>query len=306
MRNWMSVNAVTFMSRRHLDNLAERLSMEWEMNELDFCALDDHSGLCALLQHGEYPNDKELDKVIIALSHHGLDEQILGFIKRCRDVNQTDPFTRFSGVALESAIKGHHYSTTKLLIENGEIQRPIHLILAIQQGQVDIVQLLLENGGNANQSAMGKIPLIEAISVGSIDIVNKLFEYGAEINREYRGNFAICEAVNRGQEDIVQSLLDHGAAASYAGSNKIPINQAISLGFEAIAELLLKHGASVSMYDEEGETALIKAEKSGREGMIRIVKAAAVMQDVQQKDHDLSLFQAGQTKADSDENKTKG
>lgn len=166
---------------------------------------------------------------------------------------------------------------------------------------MDIVHLLLENGGNANQSAMGKIPLIEAISVGSIDIVNKLFEYGAEINREYRGNFAICEAVNHGHVDIVQTLLDHGAAASYAGSNKIPINQAVSLGFEAIAELLLKHGASVSMYDEEGETALIKAEKSGREGMIRIVKAATVMEDTSQKNLDLSSFPTGQTKTDNDD-----
>lgn len=245
--------------------------------------------------------------ILLGVVHHGLDEQILGYIKRYREVNQTDPFTRFSGVALESAIKGQHYSTTKLLIENGEIQRPIHLILAIQQGQMDIVHLLLENGGDPNQSAMGKIPLIEAVSVGSIDIVNKLFEYGSEINREYRGNFAICEAVNHGQEDIVQSLLlDHGVAAGYDGSNKIPINQAVSLGFEAIAELLLKHGASVNMYDEEGETALIKAEKFGREGMIKIVKAATATQDTPQKNLDLSSFPAGQTKTDNDENIIRG
>ena len=283
MRNWMSVNSVMFMSRRPLDRLAETLSMEWEMNELDFCALDDHSGLCALLQHGENPNDSELDKVIIALAHHGLDEQIVRYIKRHREVHQTAPFTRFSGVALESAIKGHHYSTAKLLIENGEIHRPIHLILAIQQGQVDIVHYLLEHGGNANQSAMGKIPLIEAISIGNIDIVNKLFEHGAEINREYKGNYAICEAINRGREDIVQTLLDRGAAASYTGSNKVPINQAVSLGFETIAVLLLKHGASVSMLDDEGETALMKADKSGLERMIQIVRKAKELQDAAEK-----------------------
>ncbi|KEF62369.1 uncharacterized protein A1O9_00341 [Exophiala aquamarina CBS 119918] len=304
MRNWMSVNAVMFMSRRRLDRLAEALSMEWEMNELDFCALDDHSGLCALLQHGEHPNDNELDKVIIALAHHGLDEQIVGYIKRQREANETPPFSRFSGIALESAIKGHHYSTVKLLMENGEIQRPIHLILAIQQGQVDIVHHLLKNGGSANQSAMGKIPLIEAISVGRIDIVNKLFDYGAEINREYKGNYAICEAVNRGRGDIVQTLLDHGAAATYAGSNKIPINQAVSLGFEAIAELLLKHGASVSMYDDEGETALMKAEKSSRETMIQLVRHAKALQDAaQNRDLEISSLVAEQTKANHEEDR---
>lgn len=304
MRNWMSVNAVAFMSRRRLDRLAETLSMEWEMNELDFCALDDHSGLCALLHHGEHPNDNELDKVVIALAHHGLDKQIVRYIKRHREVNQTDPFARFSGVALESAIKGHHYSTTKLLIENGEIHRPIHLILAIQQGQVDIVQYLLENGGSANQSAMGKIPLIEAISNGNIDIVNKLFEYGAEINREYKGNYAIYEAVSLGREDIVQTLLDHGAAASYTGSNKVPLNQAVSLGFEAIAKLLVKHGASVIMRDDEGETALMKAENSSREGMIQIIRNATLLQDPAHKsDLEGSSVQAEQTRDDQDENR---
>ncbi|KAK5057648.1 hypothetical protein LTR84_011649 [Exophiala bonariae] len=279
MRNWMSVNATAFTSRQQLDRLADKLLMEWEMTELDFCALDDHSGLCALLDQGEEPKDEELDKVIIALSHHGLDEKIMGYIQRYRKTTQQDPFARFSGVALESAIKGHHFSTAKLLIENGEIHRAVHLILAIQQEQVEIVQLLLQIGANANQSAMGKIPLVEAISAGNIEVVNMLLENNAEINREYRGNFAICEAINRGRADIVQTLLDHGAAASYTGSNKIPINQAVYLGFEPIVDILLKHGASVDMYDEEDETASMKAKKSGHDSIIQKVKAASVLQE---------------------------
>lgn len=297
IRDWLSVNAVAFTSRHRLDWLAERLSMEWEMNELDFCALDDHPALSALLEQGEDPKVEELDKVIIALSHHGLDDQIMGYIKRYREANQLDPFARFSGVALESAIKGHHFSTAKLLIENGEIHRGVHLILSIQQVQVDIVQLLLENGANANQSAMGKIPLIEAISAGSIEIVNMLLENNAEIDREYRGNFAICEAITRGRADIVQTLLEHGAAASYAGSNKVPINYAVSLRSEAIVELLLRYGAPVEMFDEEDETALLKAEKSGHMGIIQKVKAASVQRATSNVNH--SSSPAGQIKTEN-------
>jgi len=249
------------------------------MTELYFCAIDDHRGLCALLERGEVPIDSELDKVIIALAHHGLDDKIAGFMARFQELYQTHPFQRFSGVALESAIKGHHPSTVKLLLGNGEVFRPFHLILAIQQGQEEIVQMFLDRGANINQSAMGKTPIIEGIGTGRLGLIQLLLEHKPDINRDHRGKIAICEAIAQGRRDIVEKLLDHGAAANYSGIGKIPINEAVALGFKDIVEILLEHGASIDVCDEDGETALVKAEKSGRQDILELVKDAAKQKD---------------------------
>lgn len=55
------------------------------------------------------------------------------------------------------------------------------LLYAVEEGDIDIVQFLLENGANL-QNSVGNTALIQASEHGYFDILRYLLEYGTDPN----------------------------------------------------------------------------------------------------------------------------
>lgn len=80
------------------------------------------------------------------------------------------------------------------------------LILAIEKGHRDTVELLLENGASSSEG------LPWAAGSGYKDIVKQLLDWGADINaRDTYGWTALMTAAHTGHNEIIELLLDYGA-----------------------------------------------------------------------------------------------
>jgi len=115
--------------------------------------------------------------------------------------------------------------TVKLLLNDGVEPDGFHgsdgssaLLLAAENGQTDVVFMLLLNGADVNyQRKDGASALIAASAFGRIDAVNLLLENNARTElHDKNGVTAIMFASESGHADVVQALLqarsnpDHG------------------------------------------------------------------------------------------------
>lgn len=97
---------------------------------------------------------------------------------------------------------------------NGHPTTP--LLVAIEQGSIEIVKFLIKKGADVNKPAklgLRRTPLQEAAASGSREIVHLLLENGAEINAppaQFVGATALQFAAASGNCQIAKMLLDHG------------------------------------------------------------------------------------------------
>lgn len=86
--------------------------------------------------------------------------------------------------------------------------------LACFRGHVNVVRLLLENGGDMNyvEPIMSMSLTHVAAQEGQLDVVALLIQYGADSDRALDSGQTPCmAAIRRGHVDVVQLLIDSGA-----------------------------------------------------------------------------------------------
>ena len=190
----------------------------------------------------------------------------------------------------------------KLLIKNGARinvhslgQHHTPLDLAAREGDLEMVELLVDNGANVNNHK----PLHLASEKGYLEIVTYLVEHGANLNepdieinepdietfveegrnslREYRvdreflnepgieiGPSPLHEAVRGGHFDVVEYLVEQGADinATHVHYRK-PINMIINLdskpNYRKIAFFLMRRGIEDGTFDEADATYGLRA-----------------------------------------------
>jgi ankyrin repeat protein len=160
-------------------------------------------------------------------------------------------------------------------------------VAAARFGNAVAVQNYLESGADANTSVgnHGLTPLIVAIHEGHLEIVQILLERGgADANQSTTGpsgNAPLCLAAVQGHPGIVNSLLKHGAAIEETRNGITPLLWAIEKGNTEIARILLEAGADketiagMSNNCWQGlSTPLVSAAKLGR---VEIVKVHLVL-----------------------------
>jgi ankyrin repeat protein len=116
------------------------------------------------------------------------------------------------------------------------------LCAALELGDHDLLQALLQYDVDVNCDADGRIPLIIASKLGHLDNVNKLLEKGAHVNcKDTVGRTSLIIATESGSLDIVKKLLEEKGvdvnckdangktAADLAASDKIRVIQYIFL-----------------------------------------------------------------------------
>lgn len=145
-----------------------------------------------------------------------------------------------------------------------EHRRP--LIAAIEAGQVETVELLLDLGADPNLSTHHYRNALEpAVRLGGsegIRICQVLLKAGVDVVDTHPSGITVLQiACETGQEEIVKLLLGAGAHPNYYGRtvDGSPLLLAIRNEHIQIIRLLLKFDANVNIEDGEGLTPLERA-----------------------------------------------
>ncbi|XP_077009243.1 kinase D-interacting substrate of 220 kDa isoform X8 [Tamandua tetradactyla] len=140
------------------------------------------------------------------------------------------------------------------------------LMIAAEQGNLEIVKELIKNGANCNLEDLDNwTALISASKEGHIHIVEELLKCGANLeHRDMGGWTALMWACYKGRTEVVELLLSHGANPSVTGLYSVyPIIWAAGRGHADIVHLLLQNGAKVNCSDKYGTTPLVWAARKG-------------------------------------------
>nr|XP_046268231.1 kinase D-interacting substrate of 220 kDa B isoform X2 [Scatophagus argus] len=140
------------------------------------------------------------------------------------------------------------------------------LMVAAEQGNLEIVQELIRRGANVNLDDVDCwTALISAAKEGHIEVVRELLENNANLeHRDMGGWTALMWAAYKGRTDVAELLLEKGANPNITGQYSVyPIIWAAGRGHAEIVHLLLQHGAKVNCSDKYGTTPLIWAARKG-------------------------------------------
>ncbi|CAL8312038.1 unnamed protein product [Lota lota] len=141
------------------------------------------------------------------------------------------------------------------------------LMLASEQGSLDIVQELIRRGANVNLDDVDCwSALISAAKEGHLEVVKELLENSAYLeHRDMGGWTALTWAAYKGRVEVTQLLLENGANPNTTGQqySVYPIIWAAGRGHADIVKLLLDNGAKVNCSDKYGTTPLIWASRKG-------------------------------------------
>ncbi|XP_049597225.1 kinase D-interacting substrate of 220 kDa B isoform X2 [Syngnathus scovelli] len=163
-----------------------------------------------------------------------------------------------------AAIKAHldKFRDVDSRSDNG--QTP--LMVAAEQGNLEIVQELIRRGANINFDDVDCwTALMSASKEGHIQVVGELLDNDANMeHRDMGGWTALMWAAYKGRTDVAELLLSKGANPNITGQYSVyPIIWAAGRGHAEIVHLLLQHGAKVNCSDKYGTTPLIWAARKG-------------------------------------------
>ncbi|GLA05528.1 hypothetical protein AnigIFM60653_006020 [Aspergillus niger] len=180
-------------------------------------------------------------------------------------------------VATEAGIRGGvwlllTHSDIGIEITNHNGQTP--LSLAAENGQEDIVQMLLERGASIEtKSSKYQTPLSLAAANGHERIVQMLLKRGASIEtKSSKYQTPLSLAAENGHEKIVQMLLERGASVETINSDsQTPLSLAAANGHERIVQKLLKRGATTETRSSKDQTPLSLAAENGHEKIVQML-----------------------------------
>ena len=168
------------------------------------------------------------------------------------------------GTPLAYALSGGSRDTVALLLERGaEVRENDTRLLGIAVGhnRLDLVQMLLEHGADADQ-----LPLADPSQ--NRELAELAIAHGYDVNAGRPGwpPLVVASRGDKGEHpEKIQALLELGADVNvrdYKG--KTALHRAATAGFLASMEVLLANGADIDATDEKGETPLFDAVRAGR------------------------------------------
>lgn len=215
------------------------------------------------------------------------------------------------------AIRGHSVALTRLCLSLGAELNPAGrraltpLAVAIEQGDTQLVALLLERGADPNDSGADVPPLTRAVMRGRPVVVRLLLEHGARPDVPSVLGPTLCLAASSGHSEIAGELLAHGAdpgqrdtwgctalagALGYPtliqrlvaggvdpeapcgvgnvwlpGDTVTPLMIAAAEGYDPAVRALLAAGADCSARSGLGRTPLELAVEHGRDDVVRVL-----------------------------------
>ncbi|XP_007528009.2 ankyrin repeat and SOCS box protein 3 isoform X1 [Erinaceus europaeus] len=163
--------------------------------------------------------------------------------------------------ALHLAASQGHWKIVQILLEAGAdpnittSEETTPLFLAVENGQIDVLRLLLRHGANVNgsHSMCGWNSLHQATFQENAEIIRLLLKKGA--NKECQDDFGITPlfvAAQYGNLESLRVLISSGANVNCQALDKAtPLFIAAQEGHTACVELLLSNGADPNLYCSE-------------------------------------------------------
>ncbi|CAG7937699.1 unnamed protein product [Penicillium salamii] len=250
------------------------------------------SSITALASEGDTP--------LHWASRHGYETLTRVLLKECTDADK-EAKNHATRTPLHCATEEGQADIVRLLIEAGanketrdcDGQTPLHC--AIEQKNEDIVRLLLEAGADKEAKVyFRKTPLIIAAYGGCEAIVRLLLDAGADKDaRDTDGGTPLHYAIEQRHEHIVCLLLEVGTdKEAKVTTGDTPLIKGASRGCEAIVRLLLDAGADKEARECHGETPLHCAVEQGHEAIVRLLLHVGADKEARTKIHDTPLHKA--------------
>ena len=170
--------------------------------------------------------------------------------------------------ALMYAAQFNKPKSVRFLLENGANYNltskdgSMPLTLAMQEGNEEIVEMLLEKGAKANLKLLdpaGYDFLTVLADRGHVKMVELAIKMGADVNEQNvpTKRTALMIAILSGEEEVVKVLLENGADPNIVDKNLYsPLMVAALNGNYEQVKLLLEHGAKKDLKNSDGRTAI--------------------------------------------------
>ncbi|KAK2501936.1 hypothetical protein MC885_009378 [Smutsia gigantea] len=169
------------------------------------------------------------------------------------------------------------------------------LMIAAEQGNLEIVKELIKNGANCNLEDLGGwTALMWACYKGRTEVVELLLSHGANpsVTGLY-GTTPLVWAARKGHLECVTHLLAMGADVDQEGANSMTaLIVAVKGGYTQSVKEILKRNPNVNLTDKDGNTALMIASKEGHTEIVQDLLDAGTYVNIPDRSGDTVLIGA--------------
>ena len=166
------------------------------------------------------------------------------------------------GQLLFEAVKADDVPEVQRLLEAGadanfETTEGHVCILAAIKGNIEVVKLLVEHGGDIQaQDIFGHTPLSYAVMNDHVPVVEMLLDRGADVNSKSGAYEAplLCHAANGNQVKMVELLIARGADVNLTSDEggHTPLHCAAYTNSREVAQVLIEAGAPLDLLNTKG------------------------------------------------------
>lgn len=152
---------------------------------------------------------------------------------------------------------------------------------AVQNGNQEMVQLLIARGADVNASEEdGHTALMQLDDDATPDLMWDLINAGAKINHKNSyGTTALMVVASQNNSEIVEELLAAGAEVNAADEDgKTALMLAATEGLVLNVRLLVLAGAKIDARDSEGKNALMHAIENEHRAVIRFLRSKGAVE----------------------------
>lgn len=150
------------------------------------------------------------------------------------------------------------------------------LMIAIQKGYLDLVEILLAHNAEVNYQSMGgKSAFMVAAYGGNVEMMDLLHKNKVDLEaRDKTGSTALHWAVDGKSFEAVRWMMSKVKqldAKDYTSGWTPLMRLAATSGDENIGRILIHHGSNVNSIDCDGKSVLMMASLNGHNGLVKML-----------------------------------